>query len=131
MAKKLAIVFGVVFIAVGLLSFVDNGIVGSNGFFATDLNHDIVHLLTGIVLLFVGLKKPESSAKALKVFAVIYLVVTVLGFVLVPQGGSLLGLIFVSSSDHILHLVLGVVIYVLASLSQKHDNLSLSNQEII
>ncbi len=127
MAKKLSLVFGTVFVLLGLLAFVDNGIVGSAGFFTTDFNHDLIHLLTGLVFLFVGLKKPESASKALRIFSIIYIIVAVLGFVLVPQGGSLFGLMLLTASDHILHLVLGVVIYVLASLSDRQKEVVENN----
>lgn len=121
MAKKLAIVFGIVFILVGLLAFVENPIVGMGALFETNTLHDLVHLVTGIVLLVIGLKKPASAASALKVFGIVYLVVTVIGLLTAPQGGDVLGLITMSTADHVLHLVLGVVLIALASVASKKD----------
>jgi hypothetical protein len=47
---------------------------------------------------------------ALKVVGAVYLLLAVLGFVLIPAGGDLLGLVAMNTADHWLHLVLGVVI---------------------
>lgn len=123
MAKKLAVLFGIVFIVVGLLAFIPNPIVGGSAgaIFLTDRMHDAVHLLSGIVLLVVGLKKSESAGKALVVVGVVYLLVTVLGFVHKPEGGEVAGFIAMNKADHVLHLVLGVVLILLGSLAKKKD----------
>jgi hypothetical protein len=123
MAKKLAILFGLVFILVGLLAFIPNPIVGagSGAIFLTDRMHDAVHLISGVIFLVVGLKKPESAAKTLMVLGVVYLLVTVLGFVHKPEGGEVAGLIAMNKADHILHLVLGVVLVLLGLFARKKD----------
>ena len=113
MAKNLAIVFGVVFVIVGLLGFVGGlGIVGPTGLFATNLPHDLIHLVSGIVFLIVAFSAPQASSATLKTFGYVYLLVTILGFVLTPSGGSLLGFIQMSAADNYLHLVLAVVILI-------------------
>lgn len=112
MSKKLAMVFGIVLVLVGILGFVGGaGIVGPTGVFATDTLHDIIHLVVGLVLLAVALMSPSASALWLKIFGVVFLVLAVLGFLLVPSGGMLLGLVEVNMMDHILHLVLGIVFF--------------------
>lgn len=111
MAKKLAIVFGIVFVLVGILGMVGTGIVGPMGAFETNTLHDIVHLLVGVVLLAVAFMAAESSALWLKIMGVIYVVLAVLGFLTISSGGELLGLVHMNSADHILHLVLGVVLF--------------------
>lgn len=116
MAKTLAMVFGVVFILVGLLGFVDNPLVGANGIFETDMLHNLVHILFGLILLVVSLKMAGSSALWLKILGVVYLLLAVLGFMM--GDGMLLGLITANGADHWLHLVLGVVL-VLAGFSGK------------
>ncbi len=99
MAKTLSVVLGVVFLAVGALGFFQDPILG---LFDVDLEHNIVHLVTGAVLLAV------PGAAALRVLGVVYLVVTVLGFVMGP--GELLGLVSVNGHDNWLHLALTVVL---------------------
>jgi hypothetical protein len=116
MAKKLAVLFGAVFVLVGVLGFVPNPLVGPEGLFQTDALHNLVHLLIGVVLLVVAMSAPEKSALWLKIFGVIYLVLAVLGFLLVGQQGELLGLVTMNMADHWLHVVLGVVLLVAASM---------------
>ena len=119
MAKKLAIVFGVVFVLVGAMGMIGTGIVGPMGLFETNSIHDIVHLLIGIVLLGVAFMSPASSGTWLKVFGVVYLAIAVLGFLLVPSGGELLGLVHTNAADHLLHIVLGIVLYVAGMMGGK------------
>ncbi len=123
MAKKLAVLFGLVFILVGLLAFIPNPIVGvsAGAIFLTDRMHDVVHLVSGIVLLVIGLKKPESAGKVLVTVGIVYLLVTVIGFVHKPEGGEVIGFIAMNKADHILHLVLGVVLVLLGSIAKKKD----------
>jgi hypothetical protein len=112
MAKKLAVVFGIVFVLVGIMGFIPNPIAGAMGFFQTDVLHDLVHLVIGIVLLIVAMSAPEKSALWLKIFGVVYLLLAVLGFLLIPSGGALLGLVTMNSADHFLHVVLGIVLLI-------------------
>jgi hypothetical protein len=110
MAKKLAYVFGVIFVLVGLLGFVSNPLVGAGAMFETDLMHNLVHLLFGVILLVVAWKAAEKSALWLKILGVVYLVLAILGFLMVSEGGMLLGLVSTNAADHWLHIVLGIVL---------------------
>jgi hypothetical protein len=116
MAKNFALLFGLVFVVVGILGFVGGlGIVGPTGFFVTDTAHDLVHLLSGIVLVLVSVAAPSKSKSALVVFGIVYLLVTVLGFM--SASGSILGLLAINTADNYLHLVLGLAL-LLAGLSK-------------
>ncbi len=108
--KSLATLFGVVFVLVGILGYVENPLVGAAGFFETDSMHNIVHILFGVILLVVAFMAAGSSALWLKILGVVYLVLAVLGFAMVPEGGDLLGLVLTNAADHWLHVVLGVVL---------------------
>lgn len=110
MAKTFALVFGVVFVLVGVLGFVPNSLVGADGFFQTNLLHDLVHLLFGAILLLVAFLAPMKSGVWLKLLGLVYLLLAVLGFVLLPAGGTLLGLVQMNMNDHWLHVALGVVL---------------------
>lgn len=104
--KTLVTVFSIVLIAVGLLGFVNNPVLG---LFEVNLTHNLVHLLSG-VLGFVLLMQSEAGAILFgKIMTVVYGLVTVLGFLLIPAGGLLLGLVQMNSLDHGLHLLLTVV----------------------
>ncbi len=112
MPKKLAVVFGVVFVLVGVLGWVSNPIVGMGALFETNMVHDLVHLAFGLILLVVAFLMPKHATFALKVLGVVYLLIAVLGFMLVPSGGLLLGLVNTNMADHLLHIVLGTVLLV-------------------
>ena len=106
-AKLAAIVIGIVFIAVGILGFFPNPLVSPTGMFAVNTNHNIVHLVSGAVLL-AGAYSSLGAALALKIIGIIYGAVAVLGLYVGP--GMLLGLVHVNAADNWLHVVLAVVI---------------------
>jgi len=110
MAKTLAIVFGIVFVLVGLLGFIPNPLVGMGGIFDTNTLHDLVHLLIGVVLLVVAFNSPASSALWLKIMGYVYAVIAILGFLLVSGTGDLLGLVTINPADNWLHVVLAIVL---------------------
>ena len=115
MQKKVSIVLGVVFVLVGVLGMISTPIVGheATSYFMTNIIHDVVHLVIGLVLLYVALKKDSVLAVTLKTVGVVYLLVAALGFVAVEtvsNTGSILGLVAVNTADNWLHVVLGVVI---------------------
>lgn len=111
MAKTLAMVFGIVFLLVGVLGFVTSGPL--LGLFDTDTVHDAIHLLVGIVLVAVAAKN-GNSAGALKAFGAIYLLLAIVGFFQFGTSGSgmLLGIAAANGADNFLHLVLGIVLLV-------------------
>ncbi|MBX4211049.1 DUF4383 domain-containing protein [Candidatus Parcubacteria bacterium] len=110
MAKKIGLTFGIIFLVVGLLGFINNPIVGSNdAFFHADTAHNIVHLVTGLLFIIVAASMPQAMGRTLKVFAVIYLLVAILGFL--SPSGSVLGIMAVNGHDNWLHVVLALVIW--------------------
>ena len=105
MAKTIAMVFGWILLIIGLLGFVSNPIVGSgDALFMADGLHNIVHLLTGAIFLWVA--KKGGAQKMLKVFGFIYLIVALAGFV---SGTSVLGIMASNVADNWLHLVFAAV----------------------
>jgi hypothetical protein len=106
MAKKLAVIFGIIFVIVGILGFVPNPLVGATGTFMTDTIHNIVHLLIGVVLL-IAAKSASASTMWLKIFGVVYLLLFIDGLI---QPDKLLGFIMANGADTWLHLVLGIVL---------------------
>ncbi len=105
MLQKLAWVFGIVLLAVGVLGFVP-GVTTSDlllGIFTVDSLHNIIHILSGALALVAVLYAKEYVRLYFQVFGVVYGVVAVLGFV---QSDSVLGLIMVNTADNLLHLVI-------------------------
>ncbi len=106
--KNLAVVFGIVFVLVGILGLVGGaGIVGPDGLFATNVPHDLVHLLSGIVFLIVAFSTPRYSSPVLMIFGVVYGLVTVLGLAI---EGDVLGLL-INDADNYLHIVLALATF--------------------
>lgn len=107
--KLAATVIGIVFIAVGILGFIPNPIVSPTGLFAVNTMHNLVHLISGAVLL-AGVYSALGSGLALKIVGIVYGAVAVLGLIVGP--GMLLGLIHINAADNYLHVVLSIVIIV-------------------
>jgi len=114
MVKRVAMVFGVVFLLVGILGFISPGgmSMGADpapgmllGMFPINVVHNVVHLLFGIW----GLMAARSFAGA-KMYAqaggIIYIVLAICGFFL----PTTFGLIPIGGSDIWLHALLGIVL---------------------
>ncbi|MES2225867.1 MAG: DUF4383 domain-containing protein [Patescibacteria group bacterium] len=119
MAKKIAVLFGVIFVLVGILGFIPNPLVGPTGLFDTDTVHNLIHLIFGVILLIVAMSSPMKSALWLKILGIVYLLLAIIGFLTVPDGGSLLGIAMTNMADHWLHIVLGIVLLVAGVVSNK------------
>jgi hypothetical protein len=106
-AKTAAIVLGAIFILVGVLGFIPNPIVGSDGIFMTNTAHNLVHLVSGAVLL-AGAYTSFGPSLALKIIGVGYAIVAILGFVM--SGDVLLGMIAINGAHHWLHVLLAILL---------------------
>ena len=112
MVKSAAILFGLVFLIVGICGFFpsittpmpdgDGGML--LGIFHVNLAHNIVHLASGVVFLLCGMAGAGPSRTFFKIFGVVYLLVAVLGFM--NGDKPLLGMIANNMNDVWLHVVL-------------------------
>ena len=113
-AKTAALIFGVIFIAVGLLGFIDNPIIGDadNVIFHADTTHNLVHIISGVVFLLVAMAAPAAASGFMIVFGLVYLLIGILGLTAIGDTGmtKVLGFLHVNGNDNYLHLVLGIVI---------------------
>jgi len=107
-AKAAAIIIGIVFLAVGILGFIPNPLVSPDGIFAVNSMHNLVHLVSGVVILWGAYG--FGAALGLKIIGIVYAIVAILGFFMVGEDQMLLGLIHVNEADKWLHVVLAVVI---------------------
>jgi hypothetical protein len=109
-AKWFAAVLGAVLVLVGLLGFIQNPIVGEpdwNPLFVTGTVHNIVHIVTGAVALFIAFGLTGlQRAIGLIAFGLAYGGVLLLTLV----SPELFGLFHhpVNAADHALHLALAV-----------------------
>lgn len=115
-AKSLSIVFGLAFLAVGLLGFIDNPIVGESpdAIFHADLLHNGVHIGSGVLFLLVALIAPRGANVFMIIFGIVYLLIGLLGLIDIGTGGmgKILGILHVNGADNLLHIGLGLVILI-------------------
>lgn len=121
--KTASLIIGVIFIAVGLLGFIPNPIVGSshNAIFHADAVHNMVHILSGALFLIFAFAAPARAGLFLKVFGVVYLLLGIIGLVSIGSEGmtDLLGFLPVNGADNYLHIGLGIVIFLAGMLPDK------------
>lgn len=114
MLKKLAYVFGAVFLLVGILGFVpalspqhSDGMRYLLGLFMVGGVHNAVHILSGVAALALGMYSEKTARLYFLAFGSVYALVTVIGFI---QKDTVLGLFHVNMADNLLHLGLAVAI---------------------
>jgi hypothetical protein len=111
-ARGYSALVGVALVVTGLLGFVGNPLVGDakpggDPLFVTGTVHNLVHLLTGALALYIAFGlKGESQSMGVVGFGVLYLVILVLTII----NGNLFGILNypVNGLDHVLHLAVGV-----------------------
>lgn len=121
MAKTICTVLGIGFLLVGLLGFVSRDLLGMH----LTAAHSVVHLLTGALALFLGVKGSLSAARTFCiVFGAVYVLLGVGGFLLGAAGSPtagvpgpedsrlwkvIPGMLELGAMDHLIHIVLGAV----------------------
>ncbi len=126
MAKTIATILGVAFLVVGVLGFIAPGLAG----FHLSLAHNLVHIISGALALYFGLKGTLAAARLFCiVFGIVYGLLGVAGYALgtdrqhtlagVTHGGTdsnllqvIAGQLELASMDHGLHVLLGLVFLV-------------------
>jgi hypothetical protein len=109
MLKTIAIIYGIVFLIIGILGFLPTISPEQHliGIFRINAAHNIVHLLTGIIAIGVGLKDARASSIFFRIFGVIYLIVAILGFYYVNE--PIFGIIANNMADAWLHVLIAIV----------------------
>lgn len=122
MAKTICTLLGIVFILVGIVGLIDHDLLGTH----LSLTHNLVHIISGAVALYLGLAGSLSGARLFCiVFGIVYLLLGVCGFLLGGAGVHTMpdmadandanlwkviaGQLELGRMDHIVHLLLGVV----------------------
>ena|SRR5256885_12661455 len=119
MAKSLGMLFGIVFLAVGILGFVP-GVTKDEmllGIFMVNTVHSVVHIASGVVFLLASMAGGAAASLWFKIFGLVYAVVAVMGFVV--GNGMIFGLISNNTNDTWLHVVLAVAMLAIGFLSPK------------
>ena len=123
MAKTIATILGAAFLLVGVLGFISPGLGG----FHLSVVHNLVHIISGAVALYIGLKGTLASARLFCIiFGVVYGLLGVAGYVFgadgphtvagVPSHGTdpdllrvIAGQLELAAMDHGLHVLLGLI----------------------
>jgi len=120
LAQRLAFLFGVTFLLVGILGFIPGITVSYDqlefageesdaellGLFQVSILHNIAHLLFGVGIL--AAKRHRSALQYLLVAGVLYLVLFVYGLIASEKGSE--NFLPMNNGDDWLHLVLGIAL---------------------
>jgi hypothetical protein len=110
MARTLALLFGIIFLLVGILGFV-KGVTPDDkllGIFAVNAAHNAVHLAVGALGLIAAYTGWPRAY--LQIIGIVYLLVGVLGFVpALVTDHKLLGIVHINLADNVLHLAVGAI----------------------
>lgn len=124
MVKTILYALGIVLVLVGLLGFVNDPV---GGIFEVDVLHNIIHLITGAALVIAASLGGKTGTLIVKIFAVVYALVAILGFAL--PGEKLLGLIEVNTADDILHVVLAALLAYLGFFASKKAQVAVPSEQ--
>ena len=122
MAKTIATLLGVVFLLVGILGFVATDANGELMGMHLNTPHNIVHLVSGALSLYIGLKGNLSAARLFcLVFGLVYLLLGVVGYLMGDAASDRMwevaGLML-GRMDHIIHILLGLL-YLIGGLTTR------------
>jgi hypothetical protein len=123
MVKTMAVLFGIVFILIGILGFVP-GVTDNEmllGIFHVNAAHNVVHLLSGAAALIAGMTSVGASRMYFRIFGVVYGLVAVLGLMNMGQHTMLLGLISNNDADTFLHIAIAAVSLLLGFMPAKAE----------
>ena len=123
MAKPMAILFGVIFLVVGILGFVpavtkDEMLLG---IFHVNAAHNAVHLLSGVVALICGMMGVGAARMYFRIFGLVYGAVAVMGFLNPGEHVMLLGLISNNTAVTYLHVAIAAVSLIIGFMPAKTE----------
>jgi beta-lactamase regulating signal transducer with metallopeptidase domain len=113
--RLLGVIFGAVYVVVGLLGFT---VTAGAGFFATDgglllgifevnMFHNVAHLLIGAALLIAGLSNVRAAKATNTTVGAAYLLLGIVGLFIVDSAFNVLAL---NAADHVLHFASAAVL---------------------
>jgi len=104
-----AVIFGLVFLVIGVLGFLPRFAPDGElfGMFKVNTFHNMIHLITGVIFLFMAITSGYASRVFFRIFGIIYLIVAILGFFYGER--SILGVVSNNMADSWLHLVLSII----------------------
>ena len=97
--KNISLIFGIVFVIVGVLGWIPAITPGGKllGLFDVNAAHNLVHVVTGIVAIVAGMASENASRLFFRIFGIIYALVAACGFFYGDQ--PLLGIVSNNAAD--------------------------------
>ena len=82
-SKNAALLIGFIFIAVGILGYVDNPVIGSSedAIFHADSVHNMVHIISGALFILIAMFSPSFARTFMTIFGIVYLALGIIGLV--------------------------------------------------
>lgn len=122
MVKTIAIIFGIILLIVGIIGFIpalspNNAIFG---IFKINALHNFIHIVTGIIAIWVGSVTERASILFFQIFGVIYGIIAILGFFYMDS--PIFGIVANNIPDAWLHVVIAVFSLVVGFGSKKTIN---------
>ena len=125
--RLVGVIFGAVYLLVGLLGFT---VTANVGFFATEgglllgifevnMFHNVAHLLIGAALLIAGLSSVTAAKATNTTVGAAYLLLGVVGLFIV---GSTLNILALNAADHVLHFASAAVLLGVGLAADKKSN---------
>lgn len=122
--RLLGIIFGAIYVLVGLLGFAVTGAIGFVatqgglllGIFEVNPLHNVAHLIIGAALLIGGLVSVRAAKATNGTVGAVYLLLGIIGFFVV---GTSLNILALNTADHFLHLASAIVLLVVALAADK------------
>lgn len=114
--KTFALILGIVLVLVGILGFIENNLIGDNGYFGTNTIQDVLHLIAGAFGIYAGTKGRGPGYNI--TIGWIGIVLGILGFI--PKIKDLLAnLLNINPVITVLHLIIGIVALLVYYLAEK------------
>ena len=113
MVKSLAILAGLVFIAIGIAGFIP-GMIRNEilfGTFHVNVIHNVVHIVSGIIFTLAGSGSARAARLCFQIFGIIYAVLAIWGFAVEPR--KILWVISNNRPDAWLHIVFAIIFLLL------------------
>lgn len=113
MLKSIAVIFGLVMAAIGVLGFIPSMTPGNLllGYFAVNTAHNLIHLLTGILAILAGLSSTGAAIWFFRLFGIAYALFALHGFAY--GSAPILDVVANNAADTWLHTAIAAVALVL------------------
>src|ERR1041385_1626486 len=120
MTKTILSIMGTLFVVIGIAGFVSPGLGGTH----LSVAHNVLHLVSGALALWFGLKGTVNGARTFSwVFGIVYGLLGIVGMAMGHAGTPSMagmeadpklltiipGVLELGRNDHIIHIVLGVI----------------------